>query len=297
MFKGIIPALYTFFKREGKEIDFENIFKLVDFLIRKRVNGIFICGTTGSSVLLNNKEKVKIIKKVIRNVNNRIPVIVNVGTATTDESVYLTDIAKRNGADAISTTPPYYFKYDDICLEKFFTKIARTAKPLPLILYNFPQNTNNIISDKVIKMLLLHEDNIIGIKDSSGSIEQIKKYINIDERFTVMCGSDPLFLRALKYGAKGTTSSTANFLPELFTFLYNSYFEGDFKSAERAQEDITYTVKELNEYCPISFYNEAFKYRHIYGKSVRKPFRLLNNIEKKRVKNLFNYLNRNWELK
>ena len=297
MFKGSFPALYTFFKDKGRKIDYSKSYQLIDFLIGKGANGFYVCGTTGAAPRLSTAERAEMGRKITKYVNGRIPVMIQCGTTSTEESVYLAKEAKKCGADAVSCSTAYYFKYEEANLEEFFTKVARSISPTPMFLYNLPQNTNNDVSVKLVKKLLSHENNIIGIKNSASDIKLTENYIKIDDRFTVMNGSDPYLLQALKLGAKGAVSSTANFLPELFSDAFASFNAGDLKSAEKAQKDITYAVKKLNQYAPLSFYLEIFKYRGIYGKDVRSPFLKLKTKEKKPVVELIKYLRKNTEVK
>lgn len=235
--KGIIPAMVTPLTKEQK-INEEASRKLVNHLINSGVHGIFILGTNGEFYLLNNEEKVEFAKIVIDEVNGRVPVMVGTGANSTEESIELSRKMEEIGADALSVITPFFIAPTQEELILHFKKIAE-ATSLPILMYNIPSRTGVNIEAKTAAELAKVK-NIVGIKDSSGSFENIQQYIDAtkDEEFSVFAGTDSLILKTLMAGGKGAVAATANMLPDVVVSIYNNWVEGNITEAENDQEKL-----------------------------------------------------------
>lgn len=235
--KGIITAMVTPMN-DNQEIDEEATRKMVRMLIDKGIHGLFIIGTNGEFHLLTEEEKVQFAKIVIDEANHEIPIYVGTGGNSTREVIKLTKRIKELGADAVSVITPYYLPPSQADLVEHYKAIAE-AVDIPIILYNIPGNTGiNIEPDSVRELAKI--PNIIGVKDSSGNIDNIKAYLDVtkDSDFVVLSGSDSLILKSLKIGTVGAIAATSNVLPEIDVDIYNSFINGDIERAEKAQESI-----------------------------------------------------------
>lgn len=235
--KGIIVAMVTPFD-ENQKIDFQATKQLVNKLIADGVYGLFILGTNGEFHLLNNQEKVEFAKCVIDETRKRVPVYVGTGGNSTAEVIELSKQMEALGADALSVITPYFLVPSQEELICHYKAVAAAVK-IPIVLYNIPKNTGiNIAIETVAELAKV--ENIIGIKDSSGNIDNIEGYINAskDQDFAVLSGSDSLILKALKVGAKGAIAATANLLTKNDVAIYENFINNKMEEAEVAQQRI-----------------------------------------------------------
>lgn len=212
--------------------------QLVNKLIDKGVDGLFILGTNGEFHTLSREEKLYFAKLVIDGVDKRIPVYVGTGGNSTVEVIELSKEMEALGADAISVITPYFLAPTQKELINHYKTIASSVD-IPIILYNIPKNTGiNLEFETVYELSKV--SNISGIKDSSGNIENIKGYIEVTKGndFSVLSGSDSLILKSLKLGAKGAIAATSNLLTEINVSIYKNFLKGNMEEAEKFQKDI-----------------------------------------------------------
>jgi 4-hydroxy-tetrahydrodipicolinate synthase len=235
--KGIIAAMVTPFD-ENQKINEAATNQLIEKLIKDGVSGIFILGTNGEFHVLTEEEKVSFAKIVIDTVNKRVPVYVGAGGNSTSEVIALSQKMEKLGADALSMITPYFVPLTQAELIAHYKAVAASVKT-PIILYNIPKMTGINIEIETVKELA-KVSNIIGIKDSSGKLENIEGYIEAakGQDFVVLSGSDSLILKALKIGATGAIAATANLITALDVSIYENYVNGDLEAAQKAQDDI-----------------------------------------------------------
>lgn len=235
--KGIITAMVTPFDANQK-IDVQAAKTLVNQLIRSDVSGLFIIGTNGEFHVMTQEEKLYFAKIVIEETNKRVPVYVGTGGNSTAEVVELSREMEKIGADALSVITPYFLSLNEEELYQHYLTIAESVS-IPIVLYNIPKNTGIHLSADLIKRLAKVK-NIVGIKDSSGDLENIKRYIEAtkEEDFSVLSGSDSLILKALDAGAKGAIAATSNLLTNIDVSIYQHWLNNERKAAEEAQNSI-----------------------------------------------------------
>jgi 4-hydroxy-tetrahydrodipicolinate synthase len=230
MFRGSIVAIVTPFK--GGAVDEKCMAELIEFHISSGTNGIVPCGTTGESATLTHEEHERVIEFVVEVCNKRIPVIAGAGSNSTEEALRLTRAAKRAGADGALLITPYYNKPTQKGLLSHYEKIA-TEVDIPIIIYNVPGRTGVSIQPETVERLS-RIDNIVGIKEASGNLDQVSKIINLcGDRITVLSGDDSLTLPILSIGGKGVISATANIVPGDFVALIDAFERGDIEEARR----------------------------------------------------------------
>jgi len=231
--KGIIPPIITPLDKD-ENIDKKAIFKVVDYLIKGGVHGLFPLGSTGEWYGLSFDQKREIIETVMEANNKRVPIYAGTGAITTKETISLTKLATDIRVDALSVITPVFISPNDQELYNHYQAIA-SSTDLPIILYNNPGRTGiNLSVDLVVKLSKI--DNIIGIKDSSGDMTQGTEYIRgIGGDFAVLAGRDNLIYGFLAYGAKGAIASTANIVPQIVVKIYEEYQEGNYREALKAQ--------------------------------------------------------------
>ena len=235
--QGIITAMVTPFDAE-QNINAAATKQLVEKLISKGVGGIFILGTNGEFHVLNDDEKVEFAKIVIDAVAHRVPVYVGTGGNSTKQVIELSKRMEAIGADALSVITPFLVPIKQSELVAHYKRIAASVK-LPIVLYNIPKNTGVNIEPGSVRELAA-VDNIVGIKDSSGDINNIEAYIKAGEGqdFAVLSGSDSLILKALKIGAVGAIAATSNLLTDIDVAIYENFRKGDLEAAQKNQDAI-----------------------------------------------------------
>jgi 4-hydroxy-tetrahydrodipicolinate synthase len=230
MFKGAITALVTPFR--GGEIDEKALEKLIEFQIEQGINGIVPCGTTGEAPTLSYDEHKKVIELTVKFVKKRVPVIAGTGANSTEEAIELTEFAKKVGADGALLVCPYYNKPSQEGLYRHFKTIAEKID-IPIILYNIPGRTGvNMLPETVIKLAQI--PNIVGIKEASGSLEQVSEIVRgAPENFVVLSGDDSLTLPMLAIGGKGVISVASNIIPKVIVLLVDFYLQGKVEDSRR----------------------------------------------------------------
>jgi len=227
MFQGAMVAIVTPFK--GGRVDEAALRGLIEFQIANGTHGIIPCGTTGESATLSFQEHERVVEITVEQVNKRVPVIAGTGSNSTEEAIRLTRHAKSAGADGALMISPYYNKPTQEGLYQHFLKVAQ-AVDIPIVLYNIPGRTAvNMEPDTIARLSRI--DNIVGVKEASGSMKQITDIIaRCGDDFAVVSGEDFLTFPLMCVGGKGVISVTSNVAPRDMSHLCSLLLEG--KTAE-----------------------------------------------------------------
>lgn len=228
MFTGSLVAIVTPF--HNGRLDEQAFADLIEFQIANGTHGIVPCGTTGESATLTPAEHERVVALTVEIVAKRVPVIAGTGSNSTDEAITFTSHAKEAGADAALLITPYYNKPTQEGLFQHHAAIAR-AVDLPQILYNIPGRTSvNMAPATVARLATI--PGIIGIKEGSGSLQQVSEIIqHCGEAFTVLSGDDGLTLPMMALGAKGVITVTANIVPAQMAEMVTAALNGDYEKA------------------------------------------------------------------
>lgn len=242
MFKGSMVALVTPFK--GGTVDEKALQSLVEFHVKNGTTGLVPCGTTGESSTLSYEEHDRVIELTIKYAKGRIPVIAGTGSNSTEEAIVLTRHAKKSGADASLQVSPYYNRPTQNGLYLHFKAIA-DAVDIPIILYNIASRTGVNIEPETFARLAGIK-NIIGVKEASGSLEQmarIKKACPKD--FLLISGDDALTLPVMSIGGVGVISVVANIIPKAVSDMCAAYENGDAAKAQKLHYGMLSLVKAM----------------------------------------------------
>lgn len=231
LFKGSGVALITPFK-DGK-VDESLFIDLIEWQIKNKTAALIIGGTTGESATLSYEEKCRIYALAVSAANHQVPVIANTGTNNTLESIALSKAAEDIGVDGLLLVTPYYNKPTQKGLFEHFKAISN-AVSLPIILYNVPSRTSVNLSAKTT-IELSHIPNIIGIKEASGDLGQVKEILANTQSFQLFSGNDDLIFDTLSLGGDGVISVVANIAP-LETQALCQLFEFDKRASKQAQK-------------------------------------------------------------
>jgi len=242
MFSGSIVAIVTPFKN-GK-VDFDKLKELIEFQINNGTHGIVPCGTTGESATLSHQEHEEVIEATVKFVKKRIKVIAGTGSNNTLEAISLTKSAKKSGVDGCLLVSPYYNKPTQEGLYKHFKKIADEVD-IPLILYNIQSRTGVNIEPETVYRLVNDCKNIIGIKEASGSLDQMSKIKYLCPKIDLLSGDDSLTLPILSIGGCGVISVVANIVPKDVSELVNNYLNKNFEKALKLHYKLFPLIKAM----------------------------------------------------
>ncbi len=228
-FYGAFTALVTPFTNNG--IDEASYSKLIEWQIAQGIHGLVPCGTTGESPTLTADEHNRVIELCVQTVNKRVPVIAGAGSNSTAEAVEYTKQAAKAGADAVLSVTPYYNKPTSKGLYLHYKAISEAAN-IPIILYNVAGRTaKNIEPDVMAKLATIK--NVIGVKEASGNLDQMKKIREVCPKdFLLISGDDGLTLPILSMGGVGIISVASNIVPKDIAGLVNLFNKGDNSAAE-----------------------------------------------------------------
>lgn len=219
--RGVVPPLVT--PLVDDELDIEGLDKLLGRMIKSRVAGLFVLGTTGEGPSLSYRVRRALVDAVTTTVAGRKPVFVGVTDTSLSESIDAARCAEAAGADAVVYAPPCYFPISQQSLADGVRRLADQS-PLPVVLYNMPALTKNNFDVGTVRELLT-EPNIVGLKDSSGDLEYFRQLLEVRrsrETWTLMTGPEHLLAESVAMGGDGGVCGGANVCPELFVELFDA---------------------------------------------------------------------------
>ena len=238
IFKGLGVALVTPFTTEG-EVDYKALKRLVEYLIQNGADFLCILATTGETPCLSTDEKNKIKQLVIDVNRGRVPILIGCGGNNTRAVVEELKTTDWTGIDGILSVCPYYNKPSQEGLYQHFKAIAE-ASPLPVVLYNVPGRTGINMKSETTVRLANDCENIVAIKEASGSLEQVDEIIkNKPDRFDVISGDDALTFSMVASGAAGSISVIGNALPREVSRMIRLEFKGEYEVARTIHHRFT----------------------------------------------------------
>lgn len=234
---GLVAATFTPFRSDGS-LHLARIKPMIDAVIAQGAAGLYVCGSTGEGPLLTTEERRLVAAASVRAAAGRVPVVVQVGHNSVEEARGLAAHAQQIGADAISATPPGYFKPDDLDnLLACIARIAAGAPRLPFYYYHIPV-LSGVRHDMV--EFLQHGARRIptlrGIKFSDPALHELLACLeHAGGRFDILFGVDEMLLGALATGVRGAVGSTYNFAAPLYQKIIAAFESGDLAEARRLQ--------------------------------------------------------------
>ena len=234
-FQGSMAAIVTPFC-DGR-VDEEKLRQHIEWQIAGGTDVIVPCGTTGEAATLTYEERERVVRIAVEMAAGRVPVLAGAGSNSTACAIRLTKQARAAGADGTLQVTPYYNKPTQEGLYRHFLAVAEVID-LPMVLYNVPGRTGvNMLPETVLRLAAI--DNIVGIKEASGNIEQIRRIIQeAPEGFVVLSGDDAMNLEIYRAGGQGSVSVTANVAPDRVSKMWDQFRAGDIDSALRLQQSL-----------------------------------------------------------
>ncbi|MGD0650637.1 MAG: 4-hydroxy-tetrahydrodipicolinate synthase [Verrucomicrobiia bacterium] len=245
MFTGAYTALVTPFTKSGA-LDETRLHELVESQIRSGIDGLAPCGTTGESPTLTHEEHNHVIELVVKFAARRCKVIAGTGSNSTDEAIFMTQHAKKVGADATLQVAPYYNKPTQAGLYQHFRTIAEEGG-LPVIIYNIPGRTGvDVSNDTMAKLHRDLPDKVVGLKEATGNVDRVSQMrALVDREFCILSGDDSLTLPMMSVGANGVISVASNAIPKEVTDMVHAALKGDFERAGRIHAKLFPLFKDL----------------------------------------------------
>ena len=230
IFKGLGVALITPFTSDGN-VDYKSLTRLVEYQIDNGADFLCILATTSEAPCLSAEEKEKVKQLVIEVNRGRLPLLMGCGGNNTKAIVEELKNGDWRGIDGVLSVCPYYNKPSQEGLYQHFKAIAE-ASPLPVVLYNVPGRTGVNLKAETTVRLANDCENIIAIKEASGSLEQVDEIIkNKPARFDVISGDDALTFSMVASGAAGSISVIGNALPKEVSRMIRLEFKGEYEAA------------------------------------------------------------------
>jgi 4-hydroxy-tetrahydrodipicolinate synthase len=275
MIQGSIVALVTPMDDSG-ELDFSALDRLVEFHMEQGTDAIVAVGTTGESATLDEEEHCEVIRRVVKQVAGRIPVIAGTGSNSTREAISMSLQARDAGADACLLVTPYYNKPTQEGLYLHHKAIAE-AVAIPQILYNVPGRTVcDMLPETAARLSFI--PNIIGIKEATGNLDRLHEILRSSKPgFLLYSGDDATACEFCLQGGKGVISVTSNVAPSLMHQMCAAAIAGDRETALAVDARLSGLHKSLFiESNPIPA-KWAVSEMGLIGKGIRLPLTWLTN--------------------
>lgn len=232
LFKGCGTAISTPFDENG--INLKEFEKLLKFQIKNNADAIIVCGTTGESSTMSEKEKEEIISCAVKTSNGKIPIIAGAGGNNTAKVIENSKKAEQLGVDGLLIVTPYYNKCTQKGLINHYKEIAKNVS-LPIILYNVPSRTGvNILPQTCFELSKI--ENIVAIKEASGNLSQVAQIAHLcGNNLNIYSGNDEQVLPVLSLGGLGVISVLSNVKPKYTHNMIQNFFDGNIEKAIQMQ--------------------------------------------------------------
>ena len=244
IFKGLGIALITPFTADG-QVDYDSLKSIINYQIENGADFFCILATTGETPCLTQEEKRKIKQTIVETVAGTTPILMGCGGNNTAAVIEEIKTSDWSGIDGLLSVCPYYNKPSQEGLYQHFKAIADSTT-LPIVLYNVPGRTGINLQAATTCRLAADCDNIVAIKEASGSLEQIDDIIkNKPADFDVISGDDALTFPMIACGAVGVISVIGNALPKEFSRMIRLEFNGEYEPARKIHHKFTELYKLL----------------------------------------------------
>jgi len=283
--KGTGVAIVSPFKKSGA-LDFDSYEKVMNHIIQGGCEFIVVLGTTGESPTISKQEKKELIQFSVEKNAGRVPLVAGIGGNNTAEVIAAVQDTSFKGVDAVLSVCPYYNRPQQEGIFRHFKAVSEES-PVPVILYTVPGRTGSNISAPTTLRLARECNNIIGIKEASGSIDQIGQVLRDRPKdFLVLSGDDALTLSLLALGADGVISVVANVFPKEFSDMVRFGLKGDFAKAREIHFRLLNFINSLFADGSPAGVKAALEIKKLAGNFLRLPLVPVNNSTYKLIQQL-----------
>ena len=275
----VITAMVTPMNAK-REIDYDKTESLVKHLINNGSDSILIAGTTGESPTLTHEEETELISTVKRAAANKVKIIANAGSNTTETAIMSAKKAEKEEVDAILSVVPYYNKPSQKGIIEHFSAVAKAVN-LPVILYNIPSRTGVTMQPKTIAYLASQYENIIGVKQSCPDLDMVSELrMYCPEDFVIYSGDDSLTLPMLALGAHGVISVASHLFGSEIKSMIRNFKTGNPTAARNMHQKLFNIFKKLFMAPNPVPVKAALAHKNLIEEFVRLPLTELSEDEK-----------------
>lgn len=287
--RGVVIPTITPMNENGI-IDDASLRNFTNYLVEAGANALYPNGTNGESLLMTKQEREHVAEVMAETNNHRLPLFIQCGSMTTEETASHAKHAAAIGADGIGIMSPAFFGMDEESLFQYYAAVIEgLPEDFPVYVYNIPGCTTNDVRPSLLKRLMDTYENVVGIKYSSPDLMRAEDYLNMEGRVPeLLIGCDSLFLQCMMTGGVGTVTGPGSIFHERFNRLYRQFSEGDFVGAIETQKKIVETDRKLAGIPGIPALKHLLKLRGVISTDVcRAPHRTLSDAEKQTLTEIF----------
>ncbi len=277
---GIISALVTPYRPDGA-VNLAMVGRLVEAQIGQGVEGFYVGGSTGESLMQSIDERSMVIRAAAEAGRKSAQLIAHVGSIATEDCLALARVAASSGYDAISAIPPFYYDFSREELVGHYHRLAE-ATPLPLIIYNFVGKTGRLTADDLLR--LLDHPGVAGVKHTSQDFYLMERFKQRRPDAVIYNGFDEMCLAGLAMGADGAIGTTYNFMGGLFVALRNAFDRNEMAEALALQKRANRIIDLLIELGVFPATKAILKLQGFDCGACRAPFRSLTAAEEERLR-------------
>lgn len=280
-FKGLIAATFTPMHSDGS-IETQQIASVVEHLIKQKVQGIYVCGSTGEGFSLTTSERMEVTEAFLDAAKGRLNVFVHVGHNSVRDMAALATHAHAHGADAISAAPPNYYGIDsEVHLARVLAAGVGHVPDIPFFYYHIPSKTG--VHLNMVKFLKAGKEcipSLAGIKYSAPTLYEFQTCIETFKGDYQMCfGIDEMYLSGLAVGSQVMVGSTYNFMAPVFHQIRAAYLEGNHEQARQHQYEAVEAINAFLKFQPLAAQKSIMKFIGFDCGTTRLPIAALSKAE------------------
>ncbi|MEE8523681.1 MAG: dihydrodipicolinate synthase family protein [Thermoanaerobaculia bacterium] len=280
---GVLPPITTPFDERG-DLDLDALVRNVERYNGTGLAGYVAFGSNGEAVHLTAAERRQVLDTLRRTAAPDHQVVAGVNELSTRAAIAATRAAAAAGADAVLVITPYFYKsaMSQDLLRGFYLEVA-AASPLPLLIYNVPQNTGVVIEPRTVAALASHA-NVAGVKDSAGDLAALAETVRLTaDGFVVLVGNAGIFYPALMMGAAGAILAAACVAPEACVELHRAVAAGDAPRARDLQQRLAPLARMVTVDFGVAGLKAALDLAGFHGGPPRSPLRPLGVADRRRL--------------
>ncbi|MBQ7974779.1 MAG: N-acetylneuraminate lyase [Clostridia bacterium] len=266
---GTYAALVTPYTHDNK-VNYNELQKLVRYLIDNGIDGFYVGGSTAEAFLLSTEERKGCLEAVVEAVNGERNVICHTGSISTDIATELAIHAEKVGANAVSAISPFYYKFSEQEIVQYYKDIMDCVN-LPMFIYNFPNFSGFSLTEEILAKLKENK-NLAGVKFTSTDMFLLERLKTNNSDLVIWNGFDEMLTAGLMMGADGGIGSTYNCMPQLIHKIYDSFISKDMDGAQKYQVQANHVIKAICKHGVFASVKAILEMDGFCFNGCRKPF-------------------------
>ena len=243
-YRGIFPAFYACYDENG-EISGERAKQFTRYLMEKKVQGLYVGGSSGECIYQSVEERKRLLESVMEAAEGKLVVIAHVACNNTKDSAELAAHAQELGVDAIASIPPIYFHLPEYAIAEYWNTISAAAPDTDFIIYNIPQLAGVSLTVPLLQKMRENK-RVIGVKNSSMPVQDIQQFLAAGgDDWVVFNGPDEQFVSGRAMGAAAGIGGTYAAMPELYLAVDKAFVEGRMEDARTLQYQANEIISAL----------------------------------------------------